>query len=57
MAKVIKDFLGVKDGDVYPTEFKVDDDVQGELATLAIKEKWAVADRATKSIEAAPENK
>lgn len=54
MAKVIKEFLGVKDGDVYPTEHKVGDDVTGDLAALAVREKWAVEE---KSLKAAPENK
>lgn len=60
MARVTKEFVGVKDGEVYPTEFKIGDEVDGELAVIALKERWAVANKddvATKSLNSAPENK
>ena len=39
--KVIKSFLGVPDGEIYPVEFKIDDLVTGDLAKVAVKEGWA----------------
>lgn len=39
--KVIVPFPGVKDGEIYPTKFIVGDTVTGDLARVAIEEKWA----------------
>ena len=41
MTKVIKEFKGVKDGEVLPTQFIPGDTVDGDLATVAIAEGWA----------------
>jgi hypothetical protein len=40
--KVIKPFLGVPDGEIYPVEFNIDDMVSGDLAKVAVNEGWAV---------------
>lgn len=40
-AKVTKPFNGAKDGEVYPTAFKAGDVVEGELAKVAVEQKWA----------------
>jgi len=40
-ATVIKAFRGAKDGEHYPVEFKPGDTVEGELAKVAVAEKWA----------------
>jgi len=63
MVKVIKQFDGVKDGEVYPVTFNPGDEVTGDLAAVAIKEKWAeaegeaVAKPETKAPAKAPETK
>lgn len=66
MAKVTKDFLGVADGQVTPTQFVVGDEVTGDLAVSAIAgglakpdmdEKRAMPVDDKKSNGAAPENK
>jgi hypothetical protein len=41
MATVIKAFNGVEDGNVYPRLFEVGDEVEGDLARVAIEEGWA----------------
>lgn len=40
-AKVIKQFPGVEDGEVYPRAIKVGEVIVGSLAEVAIAEKWA----------------
>jgi hypothetical protein len=65
MVKVIKEFLGCKDGDVYPVQFAVGDDVEGDLAEVALREGWAEdsgeekskSPQSNKMIKNAPENK
>jgi hypothetical protein len=42
-AIVTKGFLGVKDGEVYPTNFVPGHEVEGDLAAVAVKEGWAKA--------------
>lgn len=41
MAKVVKSFRGVRDGEIYPVVFAVGDTVEGNLAKVAIAEGWA----------------
>lgn len=41
MGKVIKAFLGVKDGEVIPQEFQPGDEVNGDLGAVAVREGWA----------------
>lgn len=50
-AKVVKPFKGAPDGEVYPVEFKEGDVVRGDLARVAIENKWA------KEISEKPERK
>lgn len=62
MAKVTKQFDGVPDGEIYPKTFMPGDEVTGDLAAVAIKEKWAeegdaVAKPETKAPAKAPETK
>ena len=61
MAKVVKQFPGVPDGEVYPRLFVPGDTVTGELATVALREGWAedesAESMAEKAIKAAPRNK
>lgn len=73
MKKVIKAFLGVKDGEVIPQEFQPGDEVDGDLGAVAVREGWAEesdnsaamkgdeqkASKAAenKALKAAPENK
>jgi len=64
MAKVIVEFCGVPDGEVYLKEFALGDEVNGDLAVVAIREGWAeeTETKASKPDEnkarkAAPENK
>lgn len=64
MAKVIKEFSGAPDGEVYARLFAVGDEVHGDLAAVAIREGWATDEelKAAKPAEnkarkAAPENK
>ncbi len=44
-ATVVKDFKGVPDGKIYPQKYVSGDIVKGDLARVAIKEKWAVEDK------------
>lgn len=43
--KVTKSFRGVPDGEAYPRTYQVGDEVTGDLAAVALKEKWAVSDQ------------
>ena len=36
-------FEGAKDGELYPTRFKSGDLIEGQLAEIAVREKWAEA--------------
>lgn len=61
-AIVEKPFAGAPDGDIYPKQFVKGDVVTGDLARVAVREKWAneVADELPlegKDAGAAPENK
>lgn len=40
-ATVIKEFDGAKDGTIYPVKWKPGDVVEGDLARVAIENKWA----------------
>lgn len=40
-AIVTKAFPGVKDGEVYPVDFKPGDEVEGDLGRVAVAEGWA----------------
>lgn len=40
-ARVVKNFKGVPEGDVYPREYGVGETVTGRLAEVALSEKWA----------------
>lgn len=40
-ARVIKSFVGVPDGRVYPHEYHEGDVIEGDLAAIALREKWA----------------
>lgn len=40
-AKVVREFKGVPDGGMYPQVFRKGDLVDGDLARVAIREKWA----------------
>lgn len=40
-ARVVKLFEGVRDGELYPRRFEVADVVEGDLARVAIDNKWA----------------
>lgn len=40
-ATVTKEFDGAKDGTIYPMKFKPGDVVEGDLARVAIENKWA----------------
>lgn len=53
-ATVIKEFLGVRDGEVIPVTFAPGDSVEGDLAVNAISGGWA---EEVKAIKSAPENK
>lgn len=39
--KVIKPFAGVPDGETHPRQFLPGDIVEGDLARVALSEKWA----------------
>lgn len=54
-AKVTTAFPGVKDEEVYPTNFKVGDVVEGELAKVAVENKWAepVSEKEAEKLKAA----
>lgn len=43
-AYVIKPFNGVPDGEALPRRFEVGDEIGGELASVALREKWASED-------------
>lgn len=58
-AKVTKSFAGVDDGTVLPRQINVGEVISGELAAVAVREKWAeevkeVAVPAASSAPAAP---
>lgn len=55
-AKVTKPFNGAPDGQIYGKDFAVGDIVEGDLATVAVREKWAV-ELSGKAAEGASENK
>lgn len=64
MAKVTQAFRGVPDGEVMPKEFNPGDEVDGDLAVVAVREGWAQDGEAkaakpaeNKARKAAPENK
>jgi hypothetical protein len=40
-ATAITTFYGARDGEVYPTRFDPGDLVEGQLAEIAVREKWA----------------
>ena len=40
-AKAITAFGGARDGDLYPTRFRPGDLIEGQLALIAVREKWA----------------
>lgn len=40
-AIVTKEFAGVKDGEIYPRTWKAGDEIEGDLARVAIAEGWA----------------
>lgn len=40
-ATAITAFYGAKDGELYPTRFEPGDLIEGELAAIAVREKWA----------------
>ena len=40
-ATAITTFYGAKDGELYPTRFEPGDLIEGELAEIAVREKWA----------------
>lgn len=40
-AKVTQGFPGVPDGAIYPVQFSPGDDVEGDLAKVAIENNWA----------------
>lgn len=50
-AIVEKSFEGAPDGELYPRPFKKGDEVTGDLARVAVQEKWAreVKEQAAKS--------
>lgn len=56
-AVVIKPFLGVKDGEVYPKEIQPGEVVEGDLAVNAIQAGWAKEEGSTKAFDSAPQNK
>jgi hypothetical protein len=40
-ATTITTFYGARDGELYPTRFEPGDLIEGELAEIAVREKWA----------------
>ncbi|MBX9943487.1 MAG: hypothetical protein K2Y40_05355 [Reyranella sp.] len=50
-ATVIEEFDGAKDGAIYPTKFKPGDVIEGDLARVAVAEKWATEGDSTKGAE------
>lgn len=51
MAKVIKQFDGVPDGQVQPRTFMPGDDVHGDLARVAVGEGWAEEAKSEEEID------
>lgn len=41
-AIVVKPFPGVPDGEIYPKDFKLNEAIEGKLASVAIAQGWAV---------------
>ncbi|OJU12749.1 MAG: hypothetical protein BGN85_08780 [Alphaproteobacteria bacterium 64-11] len=41
-AKVIREFKGRQDHEAVTRTFRKDDIIEGELATVAVREKWAI---------------
>lgn len=50
-ATVIEEFDGAKDGAIYPTKFKPGDVVEGDLARVAVAQKWATEGEPAKGAE------
>ncbi|MCW5705249.1 MAG: hypothetical protein KIT82_22045 [Bradyrhizobium sp.] len=40
-ARVITPFYGARDGELYPTRFEPGDLIEGELAEIAVRGRWA----------------
>lgn len=40
-ATVIKAFDGARDGSIYPTHLRPGDEIEGDLARVAVREGWA----------------
>ena len=40
-ATAITTFYGARDGELYPTRFEPGDLIEGQLAEIAVREKWA----------------
>jgi hypothetical protein len=49
-------FRGAPDGEPHPRQFEPGDFVEGDLATVALREGWALAERETPRAPLAPEN-
>lgn len=56
-AKVVKPFAGVPDGAVYPRNFAIGDELEGELAKVAIANDWATELAAELELAPAPSPK
>lgn len=54
-AKVTKEFDGVEDGKVYPRKFEVGEEISGDLADAAIRQKNAKETSASKAARGASE--
>lgn len=50
-ATVTQEFDGAKDGAIYPTKFKPGDVVEGDLARVAVAQKWATEGEPEKGAE------
>ena len=50
-------FKGAPDGEIHPRDFAVGDEVEGDLALVAIREKWAKPVPAQKSLLGGDEDK
>ncbi|SNZ21716.1 hypothetical protein [Cohaesibacter gelatinilyticus] len=46
---VTKPFPGVRDGETKVTQFAVGDELTGELASVALAEKWAIEEKKPRS--------
>lgn len=57
MAKVTVAFVGVPDGEVYGKEFAPGDEVEGNLAEVAVSEGWAEEAETAKETGGAGEQK